>query len=202
MTRAWLCRIVHYVAISNLRRPIHDTVNVDPGHGTGGADHEVERRLEVRDALAGSRLASLRELQRRVMLSTAVEGRSRDEIAAALGLTHGAVRGLPSHRHSAGSGGSSGGGTPTTMVTTTATSKTDASGQTGVMDGGSPAPGAYARAGSVSSMWSSNMTSPSSARWTGHLAAITRKRSICSSVQPLVSRNRRLNFVGHPRSAG
>ena len=57
-----------------------------------GADYEVERRLEVREALAG--LASLPELQRRVMLSTALEGRSHDEIATALGLSHGAVRGL------------------------------------------------------------------------------------------------------------
>jgi RNA polymerase sigma factor (sigma-70 family) len=90
--RAWLYRIVHNVAISNLRRPVHDSVDVDPPQGTSGADHEVERRLAVRDALAG--LASLPELQRQVMLSTALEGRSHDEIADALGLSHGAVRGL------------------------------------------------------------------------------------------------------------
>ena len=90
--RAWLYRIVHNVAISNLRRPVHDSVDIDPPRGASGADHEVESRLAVRDALAG--LASLPELQRRVMLSTALEGRSHDEIADALGLSHGAVRGL------------------------------------------------------------------------------------------------------------
>src|SRR5947209_22267 len=90
--RAWLYRIVHNVAISNLRRPVHEDVVIDRGVSPGGADHEVERRLAVREALAG--LASLPELQRRVILSTAFEGRSHDEVAAALGLSHGAVRGL------------------------------------------------------------------------------------------------------------
>jgi RNA polymerase sigma factor (sigma-70 family) len=90
--RAWLYRIVHNVAISNLRRPAHEQVAIERGLGAGGADHEVERRLAVREALAG--LASLPELQRQVILSTAFEGRSHDEVAAALGLSHGAVRGL------------------------------------------------------------------------------------------------------------
>ena len=90
--RAWLYRIVHNVAISQLRRPVHDSLDVEDGGQTGDAEDEVERRLEVRAALAG--LASLPELQRRVMLSTALEGRSHDEVAVALGLSHGAVRGL------------------------------------------------------------------------------------------------------------
>ena len=90
--RAWLYRIVHNVAVSNLRRPVHDTVEVEDAEGASGADYEVERRFAVREALAG--LASLPELQRQVMLSTALEGRSHDEIATALGLSHGAVRGL------------------------------------------------------------------------------------------------------------
>ena len=90
--RSWLYRIVHNVAVSNLRRPGHDSVELEDAEGASGADLEVERRLAVREALAG--LASLPELQRQVMLSAALEGRSHDEIAAALGLTHGAVRGL------------------------------------------------------------------------------------------------------------
>src|SRR5947209_2300027 len=90
--RAWLYRIVHNVAISNLRRPVHEDVVIDRGVSPGGADHEVERRLAVREALAG--LASLPELQRQAILSTAFDGRSHDEVAAALGLSHGAVRGL------------------------------------------------------------------------------------------------------------
>lgn len=90
--RPWLYRIVHNVAVSNLRRPVHDQVPEDQAGDQGGADQEVERRLAIRDALAG--LASLPELQRQVMLSTALEGQSHDEVAAALGLSHGAVRGL------------------------------------------------------------------------------------------------------------
>ena len=90
--RAWLYRIVHNVAISSLRRPVHDQVHEDQAVEGGSADQVVERRLALRDALAG--LASLPELQRQVMLSTALEGQSHDEVATALGLSHGAVRGL------------------------------------------------------------------------------------------------------------
>ena len=85
--QAWLYRIVHNVAVSNLRRPAFSPVPVDEAQGAGGADQEVERRIAVQDALAG--LASLPELQRRVMLSTALEGRSHDEIAAAPGSAMG-----------------------------------------------------------------------------------------------------------------
>jgi RNA polymerase sigma factor (sigma-70 family) len=90
--RAWLYRIVHNVLVSNLRRRNHDSVEVDQIAGASGADHEVEQRIAVRQALAD--LAALPDLQRRVMMSTALEGRSHDEIAVALGLSHGAVRGL------------------------------------------------------------------------------------------------------------
>jgi RNA polymerase sigma factor (sigma-70 family) len=90
--RAWLYRIVHNAAISSIRRAGTDPVELLGTEGAGGADSEVERRLAAREALAG--LAALPELQRRVMLSTALEGRSHEEIAALLGLTHGAVRGL------------------------------------------------------------------------------------------------------------
>ncbi len=90
--RPWLYRIVHNVAISNIRRAGADPVELVGTEGMGGADSEVESRLAAREALAG--LAALPELQRRVMLSTALEGRSHEEIAALLGLTHGAVRGL------------------------------------------------------------------------------------------------------------
>jgi RNA polymerase sigma factor (sigma-70 family) len=90
--RAWLYRIAHNVAVSNLRHPGHDPEKVDETDATNGADQEVERRIAVRETLAG--LASLPDLQRQVMLSTAFEGRSHDEIAATLGLSHGAVRGL------------------------------------------------------------------------------------------------------------
>jgi RNA polymerase sigma factor (sigma-70 family) len=90
--RAWLYRIVHNAAISQLRRPVHDSLDASHSDLTRGTEDEFDRRLEARAALAG--LASLPELQREVMLSTALEGRSHDEVADALGLSHGAVRGL------------------------------------------------------------------------------------------------------------
>ncbi len=91
--RAWLYRIVHNVAISQLRRGIRPaTVELDLIEGSGGVDSEVEQRIEAHAALAG--LAALPTMQREVMLATALEGRSHDELASALGVSSGAVRGL------------------------------------------------------------------------------------------------------------
>jgi RNA polymerase sigma factor (sigma-70 family) len=91
--RAWLYRIVHNVAISQLRRGIRPAaVELDLIEGSGGVDGEVEQRIEARTALAG--LAALPRMQREVMLATALEGRSHDELASELGVSSGAVRGL------------------------------------------------------------------------------------------------------------
>src|SRR5947209_4605096 len=90
--RAWLYRIVHNVAISNLRRPQTSPLAARAGITALGADDEVEQRVAVRQALAG--IAALPDLQRQVMVSAALDGSSHDEIAAELGLSHGAVRGL------------------------------------------------------------------------------------------------------------
>ena len=49
---------------------------------------------------------------------------------------------------------------------------------------------------------SSNMTSPSSVRWTGHFAAITMRRSTCSCGSASGRRTTSEKRVGHPRSAG
>ena len=54
----------------------------------------------------------------------------------------------------------------------------------------------------ASSTRSSNRTSPSSVRWTGHLAAITRSFSIWSSERWAGIRMTSLKFVAQPRSAG
>ena len=54
----------------------------------------------------------------------------------------------------------------------------------------------------ASSTRSWNMTSPSSVRCTGHLAAITFSRSICSSSRCGGIFSTSSNFVGQPRSAG
>jgi RNA polymerase sigma factor (sigma-70 family) len=90
--RAWLYRIVHNVAVSNQRRPVLVPVEVRDTAGVSGADHVAEQRMAARDALAG--LAALPDLQREVMVGTAVDGMSHEELASALGLSSGAVRGL------------------------------------------------------------------------------------------------------------
>jgi len=89
--RAWLYRIVHNVAISALRSSGELPEGVVPEAGPG-VEQLVEQRMAAREALAG--LAALPELQRRVMVSTALDGASHEEIAAALGLSSGSVRGL------------------------------------------------------------------------------------------------------------
>ena len=90
--RPWLYRIVHNTTVSALRRPRFEPFDGDAAVVSRPADAEFEIRQEVRETFAG--LAALPELQRNVMLSTAVDGRSHEQIAAAYGLTKGAVRGL------------------------------------------------------------------------------------------------------------
>jgi hypothetical protein len=55
-------------------------------------ESDFERRLAVRQALSG--VAALPQMQRDAILLTAFEGRSHEDVASALGVTHGAVRGL------------------------------------------------------------------------------------------------------------
>ncbi len=93
--RAWLYRIVHNTAINIMRRapedhsPLTDAAAVE---SAAGAEVDLERTIAVRDALTD--VAALPPMQRDAILLTAVDGRSHDEVASALGITHGAVRGL------------------------------------------------------------------------------------------------------------
>jgi RNA polymerase sigma factor (sigma-70 family) len=90
--RAWLYRIVHNLAITALRASAERPEGVAAERGAPGVDQLVEQRMAAREALAG--LAGLPDLQRQVMVSAAIDGRSHEEIAAALGLSSGSVRGL------------------------------------------------------------------------------------------------------------
>lgn len=93
--RAWLYRIVHNTAINIMRRapedhsPLTDATSVE---SAAGAEVDLERTIAVRDALTD--VAALPPMQREAILLTAVDGRSHDEVASALGISHGAVRGL------------------------------------------------------------------------------------------------------------
>ena len=90
--RAWLYRIVHNVAISALRTNGEHPEGLLAGPGEPAVEQLVEQRMAAPEALEG--LAALPDLQRRVMVSTALDGASHEETAAALGLSSGSVRGL------------------------------------------------------------------------------------------------------------
>jgi RNA polymerase sigma factor (sigma-70 family) len=91
--RAWLFRVTHNAAIDSLRTSGYDHEQLSESlRGASAPESDLERRTAVRQALAG--LATLPELQREALLRTAVEGHSHGQVAAALGLTDGAVRGL------------------------------------------------------------------------------------------------------------
>lgn len=91
--KPWLYRIVHNSA-TRMRpagrddhAPLTDTLAApDTPHS------DLERQIAARDALA--HVAALPVLQREVLLQTAVGGRTRYQVAAALGLSDDTVRGL------------------------------------------------------------------------------------------------------------
>ena len=87
----WLHRILHNAALNVLRgarRGEHAELS-DALPGGMSADEALEARLAVRRAL--SDMAALPERQREAMLAVAVHGRSQEEVARTLGLSHGAV---------------------------------------------------------------------------------------------------------------
>src|SRR5215203_4996668 len=91
--RAWLYRIVHNTALNQLRLSGYDYAQLEESLRGGEApQEEMERRAVVRQTLTG--LAALPERQREALLRIAVEGRSQEEVAVALGVSEGAVRQL------------------------------------------------------------------------------------------------------------
>jgi RNA polymerase sigma factor (sigma-70 family) len=92
--KAWLYRTVHNTAVNVMRGarehgPLEERALVDVA---ASAESDFERRVAVRETL--SHVAGLPRMQREAILLTAFDGRSHEEIAVALGVTHGAVRGL------------------------------------------------------------------------------------------------------------
>jgi RNA polymerase sigma factor (sigma-70 family) len=93
--RAWLYRAVHNSAVTVLRSSPSELVPEHDGARLAiapSAESEFERRIALRETLGD--LAALPDMQREAILLTAVDGRSHEEAASALGLTDGAVRGL------------------------------------------------------------------------------------------------------------
>lgn len=90
--RPWLYRIAHNVTLNQLRAAGVVPQEIPDTGGGHEVEHLVEQRLQARAALAG--MASLPILQRQAFVSTTLDGASHEEVASALGLSSGAVRGL------------------------------------------------------------------------------------------------------------
>ena len=90
---AWLHRIQHNVALNGLRAQRGEHAELTEAV-TGGVTPEdaLERRMALRTTLAD--VAALPERQREAVVRIAVQGRSQEEVARALGLSHGAVGAL------------------------------------------------------------------------------------------------------------
>src|SRR3954464_3611610 len=91
--RAWLYRIVHNMALNQLRVSGYDYAELDEAlRGSEAPDDELERRAIVRQTLTG--LAALPERQREALPRIAIAGRSQGGGARAPRVSEGAVRQL------------------------------------------------------------------------------------------------------------
>ena len=91
--RPWLYRIVHNDAVNSVSRaPVEHEEITEATVASNSSERDLERRMQARDAL--THVASLPQMQRSAIVLTAIQGRSHDEAAQALGITDGAVRGL------------------------------------------------------------------------------------------------------------
>jgi RNA polymerase sigma factor (sigma-70 family) len=94
--KPWLYRIARNNSLDALKKAGYDYDELsDSLRATGTLTEDVERRAVMRQTLTG--LAALPIRQRDVLLGLAVEGKSRAQVAAELGITDGAVRQL-AHR--------------------------------------------------------------------------------------------------------
>jgi RNA polymerase sigma factor (sigma-70 family) len=93
--RSWLYRIVHNAAVNAMRGPGEHHSELTEAIQTAASvtrESELQRRIAVREALTD--VAALPQMQQRAIFLTAVDGQSHEEVATALGVSEGAVRGL------------------------------------------------------------------------------------------------------------
>jgi RNA polymerase sigma factor (sigma-70 family) len=91
--KPWLYRIAHNGALNALRDRALVHAELDERvDGVERPEHALERALGLRELVVA--VQALPERQRSAILLRELEGRSYDEIAAALGVTYGAVRQL------------------------------------------------------------------------------------------------------------
>lgn len=98
--RAWLYRVAHNAAVNSMRGEQlaqgSDAQLAEGVHAHACAPSAqptcIEDAIALREAFAG--IAALPDMQREVVLRTALAGESHEEVAAALGISDDAVRGL------------------------------------------------------------------------------------------------------------
>jgi hypothetical protein len=90
--KPWLYRVVHNAAL-NTRRSAAECAELSETLAGGNTpEEELERRSTARATLTA--LVALPEIQREALLQTAVQGRSYESVAGAMGVSEGALRGL------------------------------------------------------------------------------------------------------------
>ena len=92
--KPWLYRIVHNAAVNAIRdgRHVHLPLSAAAGAAALAGEPQYERHAAASSAL--SQVAELPYMQRRALVLSALDGRRRDEVASALGISDDAVRGL------------------------------------------------------------------------------------------------------------
>ncbi len=92
--RAWLYRVVHNAAVDASRRSArHEHAGAARFVGVAAsASADIELRAQVEETLVG--LAALPPVQREALVRTALAGDSHERVAASLGVSTDAVRGL------------------------------------------------------------------------------------------------------------
>jgi RNA polymerase sigma factor (sigma-70 family) len=93
--RAWLYRIVHNVAVNAMRGTAEshgELTEAVQARASLASDSNLQRRIAVREALGD--VAELPQMQQAAIFLTAVDGQTHDEVAHALGISQGALRGL------------------------------------------------------------------------------------------------------------
>jgi RNA polymerase sigma factor (sigma-70 family) len=91
----WLYRIAHNAAISAMRSAGERDADLARAGALAGlpvAEDGLERRIALSDALTS--VAALPDMQRQALVLAAIEGKTHDEVAGALGIEQQAVRGL------------------------------------------------------------------------------------------------------------
>jgi RNA polymerase sigma factor (sigma-70 family) len=92
--KPWLYRIVHNAAVNAIRDGRQNHLPLSAAAGAAALAGELQHERHAAASSALCQVAELPYMQRRALVLSALDGRSRDEVASALGISDDAVRGL------------------------------------------------------------------------------------------------------------